>query len=723
MPIKIKTPDGQEGELDVVTALQGEFPDYKVKNLDVKTGKAILEGKDSNAEIDVGSFLKDNGLEIMDVSEVNSPDTAVDTSPLAMKDRAKLGLLSREAPELARLAGAIGQLGTAKELDAKAEKDQQRALGELKKSFQDARIINGEYVVKKDGVWHKADAPGLDMGDVAQFAGANGLNILGAIAGGRFGGPAGSVGGSVLAEAGEELVATAVAGGTLDPKAAAYDIVTDGILGLVGNASGQAIGAGASGVKNLVARGMSTKTGMAVQEVVERNIDGFRKLANMADSGVKDIVAKIYGNLGPDVSQPVMREVIESADNVAIAKNVAKAASSETGKANVLETITNNVQAALNKVKTVNQDKFGKVVGSIINKADDRIELDLDATAKELEAIIKNASPENRGFLNPVLNTVRETADKIRPKKPSAPLVNASGEVISDGAPKAVLKGKEAALMMQQLKGKAGERLNKLGVNRKTRLDNLTDMETLNAAFDMEDLLDSKLMAAADTLELGDALKVARAQYGATKDYMRTFWTKSFSETNDVDNIVKVLQGKMSDATETAITKLDELHPEAGIKKAISKSRAMYGGIEMQPIFAAPKSQVATGLVGGTVASAAFGNPQALLFALPAVSPRASYLLARGFTGANRGVSAAAGMTKQAAEVTGKQLVRMASSAGFLNSLGRVEAYRLLKSPGEFEALVNKMNQLIETAPLDTEANVTEAAIKRAEQPPQKGEK
>lgn len=718
----VKDSQGEEFDFDPIQNAVAQDPSLakaRIKQFDPKTGVITAETDDEVLELNVRENAAKYGMSIVKMDgDFNAPEQALDSSPLSMKDRAKLGLLSRESAELSRLVGAIGQLDGVKELDAKAEASQQRALGALKKQFQDARIVNGEYVVKKDGVWHKADAPGLDMGDIAQFAGANGLNILGSIAGGRAG-PAGSIIGSALGEAAEEAVATGIAGGTIDTKAAAYDLVTDGVMNLVGTAGGKQLAKVAGKVANSAPARM-------IQETVENNINGFKNLAQLADGKVKDIVSKLYGNLGPDISEPVMREVIDSPANVDIAKNISKVATTDTGRANVLETITTTFQDSLEKVKKTNQAKFGKVIEAISSKADDRIELDLDATAKELEAIIKTASPENRGFLNPILTTVKETAEKIKPKKAGSTLLDEAGNVISTGEGKAVLKGKQAVAMMQQLKGKASERLNKLGVNRKTRLDNLTDMATLDAAYNMEDLLDDKLVTAAKTLELDDALAGARDLYGTTKDYMKTFWTKSFSETNDIDNVQKIIKGKMSAATETALTRLNDLHPEAGVKAALKKARVMQGGLEMQPMFSAPKSQVATGLVGGTVVGAAMGSPQALLLALPAVSPRASYLLARSFTSSGlpaRSVGAASGMAKQQAEVAAKQLTRMAASAGFLGTLGRAEAYRLLQSPAEFEQLIQKMNGLIESAPNDTEAAVLDVATKRAQEKMQGGQK
>jgi len=741
MAIKVKMPDGQEGELDLVAALQGEFPNHVIKNLDVKTGKATLESSEDFTEIDVGPYLRDSGLQILDISEINSPETAVDSSPLTAIDRAKLGLMSRESAELSRLAGAVAQIETGKELDAKAEQNQSRALGVLKKKFDDARIVSGEYVVKQNGVWHKADASGLDRGDIMQFAAANGLNILGSIAGGAVGtlaGPAGTaaggVAGSALAEAGEEFLATAIEGGSIDVTGATYDVLTDGIMGLVGNAAGKVtmkaggyIGKAGSAALNKASAYTPDAVKQAVKEASKQTVDGFANLASIADSKVKDMVSNIYGSVGPDVSVPVMRQVIDSPENVKIAANVsAKVAGSEKGKADVLEAMTETFQNAFNKVKKTNQDKFGKVVGSIINKADDRIELDLDVAKKEVEAIIENAAPQNRNFLNPVISMMDEMRNKITPKKGTGVLLDASGNVISDGAPKAVLRGKDAVLFTQKLKAVAAERLEKLGAHRKAVANTTTDPFTLNAAFDIENLFDSKIMQAADTLELSDALKVAKSQYGETKEYMKAFWTKSFSETSDIDNVQKILKGKLSNTTETAITRLDELHPEAKFKQAINSARVLQGGIEMQPIFKAPKSQIGTGVVITTALSALQGNIIPLSLSVPAISPRASYLLSRNMTssgGVAQGIGAATGMTKQAAEVSAKQLMRLSQSAGFLNTLGRAEAYELLKSPARFEQMKSIVNGLVGSAPEDTEEAVMDAAAQGAGLKDAKGER
>ena len=205
------------------------------------TGAGDAEGKvriiDPNGQsgtMDVKGLMKANGLpEDMPVV-YNSPDEALDKSPVGLMDRIALGL-----------GNAKGQLTY------------------LKKNYQDAKLgADGDMLVKDKGIWHRVDARGLgdgsgwdmakelagDFADIGKDALVGIGSGVGATAGTGVAGPAGALAG---AAAGSGVMSGAVAAlgrivGTYEatPEEVAKDIALDSVLGLAGE--GVALGAKAT---------------------------------------------------------------------------------------------------------------------------------------------------------------------------------------------------------------------------------------------------------------------------------------------------------------------------------------------------------------------------------------------------------------------------------------------------------------------------------------------
>jgi hypothetical protein len=119
-----------------------------------------------------------------------------------------------------------------------------------KSGIEDAKINErGELVVKEGGQWKRVNAPGLDLGDVANLVGHSVVPIVGGLyaMAGAVGGPAGSTGMAVLGgSTGESIRKIIGAGmGTDKPKDAldsAKSIAAEGLIS--GMAEGLAQGAG-----------------------------------------------------------------------------------------------------------------------------------------------------------------------------------------------------------------------------------------------------------------------------------------------------------------------------------------------------------------------------------------------------------------------------------------------------------------------------------------------
>lgn len=109
---------------------------YKLKDMKSPSVAIIEDGAGNQKEMDIASNLKDAGYNLKDVEiSVNSPDTAIATSPLSAEDRHKMSV--------GNSAGIYKY---------------------LKSRYQDvSQDSNGDWVIKKNNAWSKAD-PGL--GDI-----------------------------------------------------------------------------------------------------------------------------------------------------------------------------------------------------------------------------------------------------------------------------------------------------------------------------------------------------------------------------------------------------------------------------------------------------------------------------------------------------------------------------------------------------------------------------
>lgn len=746
---KVTTQDGQEGTFDPVEHIVATNPDLakaRITGWDPKTKTIKATSDQGEMELNVPEYAKSLGLNTGDlVGEFNDPKTAVDSSPVSLWQRFKLGLANSESGEVKDLISRLQANSSAPVLDALSEKNQKRALTFLRSEFKDAKYVNGEYVVKQDGVWHKVDAPGISSGDVAQFAASNGLNILGGIAGGTLGllgGPLGAAAGagigSGLGEAAEEALRMGLVGGQVDFNGVQQDIMTEAIMGLAGEGAGRGVVAGVKAGGNLALKGAKAALPEAVTQSAEaiatQKIRAFKAFAASAADQVKEMAAGL-GAFGPGMSKNATKAMLESPETVQEAVRASKLASTPDGLQFVHNEIKDLTQNAWRALKKANQDQFGEFIDQVQKEAAKpenagKVNLNLNDLHNELSAILETAAKDDRGFLDVARNTVKELIDKAGNKAPKRQLLDHMGRTIQTEEKATVLSGPRALEELRKLKEIVSNNLETLGAyNEGTNV--VVNSSTQNAATRMFALIDNKLSESIAALNLSAEAKAANALYGEAKDAIFKLQGKVFSPKMDVDNAVKIARGEIGEAAADSIIQLDKMFPKVGLKKALDKAAVKQSGIESQRMWALPKGEfksaiTASGATGAVLAT----NGAALPLVLPLVSPRSAAFVSRNMTtsgGLYQGAKAIAGsavqnatkainMTNEAAQKAASLLLSRASVAGFIHTLPRIERQKLLKDPEAFQQLMQKAGILEQKVQGIDEKTVTEQAIKRSQE-------
>jgi hypothetical protein len=262
-----------------------------------KDGEVMVADQRGNeATLNMRELMGKAGMNPAEYNVVlNSPDTALEKSPVGFGDRIRLAL-----------GNARGQLNY------------------LKANYQDAQMNeDGDLFVKDKGVWHAMDPRGLGdgngwdlagelAGDVADFTKDAALGVgqlIGATSGAAAGG-VGAVPGAVLGTA-VASGATAALGrivGTYDasPEEVVKDVGLDAFLGLAGE--GVALGA-----KHMIVPAMKR----AISKLASANVAGPSKsmvaglLKQTAGIPEHDTMTAL-GNLGERVSSKVSKYIDEA---------------------------------------------------------------------------------------------------------------------------------------------------------------------------------------------------------------------------------------------------------------------------------------------------------------------------------------------------------------------------------------------------------------------------
>lgn len=736
MGVEFKGQDGKVKTFDAVSYFKENAPNARITGYDASSGTIKFDEGKGEQEFDLRSFMSDNGMVPTGAKSFNEAETALDSSPVSSWQRFRLGLATSESADIKNLYDIIAKNGSSPEIDARLEENQHRAVSILKKEFEDAKISNGEFVVKQKGVWHKVNAPGGDRGDTAEFIGANGLNILGSIAGGVLGGAGGSVvpgagtaagvaggaaAGGMAGEGVENLLSYAIEQDKIDHEGLAKDLLTEGLTSLVGEGVAKA---GVAGVK-ATGRAAIKATPDAVKNFaaasVENSIRGLKGFASKADAKIKDMVASLYGTIGPGMSKAPTRAMLESPETVQRALMYGK--KYKLNPVEVQDAMESTLQKSLETVKKANQDRFGEVMKEVSAKADDSIEVNLDDITKNLELILRGgedvldtgAARQNRNFLDPVIGQAKEMAAKLKGNKKPSILLDASGNVIDTGEKPAILRGAKAIEALSELKKITGDRLDKIGVYSATGNVSV-DPLTLDAAIQMHSLIDKKILNAADSLNLKDSVKAARNLYGETKDVLNVVRARVFSEKASVGNITKIARDELGPDVSRAFTKLDSLPGGKAVTNALNEVRLMQSGIETADWLAVPKEATKQMAAGGGAVAAATANPVMGLAVTGAMlSPKGAALIARNLTSSGTAARVAgkgAKLTGDAAMATARALKSQAAVTGFIQTLTRQQKERLLQDPGTFQRFIQESGQLSQDMQNITPDKIIDAGIK-----------
>lgn len=694
-----------------------------VKGIDEATHKVQFETVDGKqkGEFDLGRMLSDNGVtDLKQVKISNSPDSAIDASPLSAGQRAELGLMTREFGAFQQLKNTL--TGVSKEdSDKQLAVTQARGVNQLKKQFEDATISNGEYKVKKDGRWYNANANGLDWGDTAEFAAQNGLNILGGIAGGALAGPGGAIAGSALvAEGAEELLSAALAGDTIDLKGVAQDMTTDALMNLTGNAIGKGVAKGGSALLQ------------AAEKPTAAIVKTFKDIAESAPATIKDGVASMYALANPNISQKALRAAIESPDAVEeVAKLSAIIGKDATG--DVVNEVQNNMAVKLySKLKfaeEASQEHFGKIVGSIqenIDKTD--FKLDVGAMSSAIDNLY-NQIPKSERYLFSDLKNITNNMKKLLPKEAD----NVLGSV--GGTPEKVaqeISGAKAFTFLRQANEALSKTKTRSGIFKPLQAAPISQA-TSEAIHGIDNFIQTKIDVAAEAANLAPALDKVRSMYSTMRQSLKVL-NQAGNDKSNIGLAQRIARGEASPELQQALKNLNEKVPGFNLSKLTKDLELRQAAVESHSIFVNPAKKgsedvikrLAGPALGIGAATAAFGPVGATITGAVAASPRLAYSLARNMVKpVNLAEKTAEGVASLARSIPYKEqarsLINQATGIGALQGIPLEMRRRILTDPQAFGEMIQKITGLAQQ-PVGSADKALNAATQAAQLKAQQNE-
>lgn len=708
MGLNIKSKDGKKGYFDAAAFLQSQVPDASITGYDKSTGQIKFKSGDKEGSFDARSMLADQGASIESVGEFNRPEQAVDSSPLTWKERFELGYLTRESSDYQRLVGNISSMFGGKGADdASIEANEKRAIAKLKSRYDDAKVVNGELVVKHDGVWKRVDSSSDSIGeDAAQLLGNTGLNIMGSIAGGLAGGAVagppgailGAIAGGLTGEVAEEATAIGIAGGEVDPEGVARDLMTEGVLAMAGETVFGLLGRGAAKLTKMapevaanLAKAEAVKTEAAV-------VKGMQKVGSTADAKVKDLIAQTYSTVNSELSEVPLREAIDNPANMAKAHQYSKVARAlPTDAPNpLLREMADGLQDAVETSMSKAQAKFGEVLGQIRNKVSDDFTIDLEQRALDLKVAAQEAPRDKRAFFNSLEN---ETTDLIKAMK--------------SRNEQPVLRGKSAFALTERQYEMINKKLADVGAYDRMATPGSEDRLMIKSMEKIKSYIDSERLFAAEHANLQGPFAEVKKMYGSVKDAVDVIWSKSFSNKRDLSFAQKVAQGKVEPNVTEALAELNRLVPEAKVQSKLSEMRLRQAGIEMTKLFKMPDLVRTAG--AGT--AAVTGGAPGMAAAATVASPRFAAAQARGAARVSEAMTKGAlAKALPKARAQARALMGMAYSSGFLRTVDQAATRSLLQNPDLFKQYLDQVNNLSSSMANASEEKVTEAAIQAAGQ-------
>jgi hypothetical protein len=251
------------------------------------------------------------------------------------------------------------------------------------------------------------------------------------------------------------------------------------------------------------------------------------------------------------------------------------------------------------------------------------------------------------------------------------------------------------------------------------------DTELFGFATNFDNVLDSQFRKAVLSSKLSKEVADINLRYGETKDLINVFHKQVMSEKKPVEHITKLLRGEMGPDARKAITDLSKHYPS--FLKQIKHARVYQAGIDTQPLLSnkvsGMRAAILGGAVGGTVGGAIVGSAATGGVALPiaaaalaANSPRTARFIAKNLVPSGAVGRSVKGLVKNA-EGKAKALMSLSTHAGFLNTLGRAEANRLMTNADELGTVLEQMADSMQKAESRTSENVMQAAQEAANEP------
>jgi hypothetical protein len=385
-------------------------------------------------------FFADQGVDFSSLAvKANSPETALNISPVGILDRGALAL-----------GNAKGKLGY------------------LKNKFDDVRYDNDKgLVVNNKGVWQTVDPSGLgdgdawdmtkelvkdvvDMGDVAASAVASGIGAAKGAALGTLAGPAGAVAGGLLGAAAGGGASEGLRS-SLGRLAGTYQATPEEQLQDVGieallNMGGEAVGLGAKATLGMIGK-------------------SFKNIGANAAEASKDMLSEALGKItgaGPQATRTMMDQTDQ------VIKEIAQAKSSSRTVSGMVDTLRDQqlktAEQILNDAPKALTSQFGKLKSQLVSEAANMPSTHIGKIASdaltgiEQAGILKRTADKEGNIIFKVMDD--ESAIKLRNQGQNAailaPTVQAELKPIVDQLNKFTklgeFKGSQAAATLMDLK-------------------------------------------------------------------------------------------------------------------------------------------------------------------------------------------------------------------------------------------------------------------------------
>ena len=332
---------------------------------------------DAGEEIDlnVNEYLKSKGVPIDKMSvEFNSPESAVDESPVSIEDRAKLAL-----------GNTRGQLNY------------------LKGKFEEANYTPASGLVVKDrGVWKKVDKSTMDAYEVTADIVEGAIGLAPSLLGGGTGASVGALAGPVGSVVGSGVGAGLAEGirGTLGRAAGTYDATPDEELKNVGweillNSGGQALALGA-------------------RPVLGKIVSAAKSLSKSAPEATKNVLAETLGRT-TGAGAEATHVLFEAPEQVGkqISRAITKYGSESAAVEGLKQQNIKAIGRLIEQTPKALTRQFGALVEDLAESAPKNFEVNVGSLIKdaEKELVEKGLGIEEGGIFRTLTN--KEALTKI----------------------------------------------------------------------------------------------------------------------------------------------------------------------------------------------------------------------------------------------------------------------------------------------------------------------